>query len=80
MAIYVEHTQHLAIVIFTRPDASSTYEYGYIIGELPPNYPVPALADTWMVIALSHVCPEDTYKYAWDDIWRERPKTGWLAY
>lgn len=78
MAIHVEHGEHLTIVIFTKPDASSTYEYGYIIGELPPNYPVPALADTVMVNSLAYPL-NNIYDFAWDGIWRTREELGYCA-
>lgn len=43
----------------------------YLVGELPANYPMPALADTAMFCCLTAWDRDSWYKYAWDKIWRE---------
>lgn len=42
----------------------------YLVGELKPNYPVPALADTAMVLTLGCIC-NHWDELAWDGIWRD---------
>lgn len=57
--------------------ANAVYEAGLC----PPHYPVPALADTTMVLSLCHPQPNAGAwrAFAWDGIWRTQEELGYLA-
>lgn len=68
----IVHEPEGSFVQYTVQTVGETQYDLYVQGELPPNYPVPALADTATVLCLTNGaynragCP-----VVWDEIWRD---------
>lgn len=57
------------------PHVKRLHRFDYLVGDTKPNFPVPALADTNTVLALSYLAPRERGVYAWDQIWRDKVTT-----